>query len=294
MSRPLHRIFGCVLLVAVVVVVAPAGLSAQALPTPKDFVSNLDLRCYRLNDQPPLNLGLNLTHLNPVLSAMALPVENVVLGKPTEFCAPVFKQNIAPPNTALPFLRYVDLKCYDIQGPPLNVNLALTHLNPSIVNIFGANTNVVVREPQQLCVPVRKNNQAIPAAVLQLIQWIDLKCYRVDAPAAFNANIQLHHLNPLWAALAPQMAQFQAVPPNQLCVPVAKNGQIPPATVLPIVQYSDVLCYRVQAAALNQALTLRHLNPLFVAMGLQPENVVVGGTTELCVPVAKNGNFPPG
>jgi hypothetical protein len=39
---------------------------------------------------------------------------------------------------------------------------------------------------------------------------------------------------------------------------------------------------------------LNHLNPVLRNMNLPAENVIVGGTTKLCVPVAKNGFFPPG
>jgi hypothetical protein len=67
-----------------------------------------------------------------------------------------------------------------------------------------------------------------------------------------------------------------------------------PAAVLPIVQYSDVLCYRINGLALNQTFNLTHLNPVLTAMGLPVEaNVKVAGSDKLCVPVAKNGFFPP-
>ena len=273
----------------------PASLDAQALPTPRDFVSNFDLRCYRLNDQPPLNVPLRLDHLNPYFIQKGLPFENVILGKPRELCVPVYKNNVPPSATSLPFLRFADLKCYDITGPSLDLDLHLDHLNPQVWPVLGPSVDGTVREPQQLCVPVRKNNQNIPAAVLQLIQWLDIKCYRFEPKVFPVGQIQLHHLNPLYAGIAPQMVQFLTAPQPQLCVPVMKNLQKPtPDAVLNIIQYADVLCQPVQGAAINQAVTLRHLNPVLSAMGLPVENVVVGGTTELCVPVAKNGFFPPG
>ncbi len=273
----------------------PWVLEAQALPTPRDFVSNLDLRCYRLNDQPAVNVPLRLDHLNPYFVQKGLPYEDVVLGKPRELCLPVYKNNVQPSATSLPFLRYADLKCYDITGPSLDLDLHLDHLNPQVWPVLGPSVDGVVREPQQLCVPVRKNNQAIPAAVLQLIRWLDIKCYRFEPKVFPVGQIQLRHLNPLYANIPGQQVQFLTAPNPQLCVPVMKNLQKPvPDAVLNIVQYADVLCQPVQGAAINQAVTLHHLNPVLRQMGLPAENVVVGGTTELCVPVAKNGFFPPG
>jgi hypothetical protein len=106
--------------------------------------------------------------------------------------------------------------------------------------------------------------------------------------------INLTHLNPLFSTLPTETANFVGLPPNQLCVPVKKNKQAPPTTVLPIIQYSDVLCYPIRGLPLNKQLTLTHLNPVLRAMGLPAENVLVTDTDKLCVPVAKNGLFPPG
>ena len=209
---------------------------------------------------------------------------------------PVYKNTVVPSPTSLPFIRFVDWKCYGITGPSLNLPLMLNHLNPVIPGLLGPTVNVTVREPQQLCVPVRKNNTVIPAAVLQLIRWLDVKCYRVDAPAStVSPSITLTHLNPL-ITQPPETVNFLTpVTPTQLCVPVKKNNVSPPAAVLPIVQYSDVLCYRINGLPLNQTFNLTHLNPVLVGMGLPPENnVPVTTSTKLCVPVAKNGFFPPG
>jgi hypothetical protein len=82
--------------------------------------------------------------------------------------------------------------------------------------------------------------------------------------------------------------------PQQLCVPVMKNQQMPPTTVLQYIQYSDVLCYQATGNPLGLNLSLRHIDPVLVAMGLPTENVFVGSSLKLCVPVAKNGMLPPG
>lgn len=267
---------------------------AQPLPPVASFVSNLDVRCYQIPNQPPLNVGLQLDHLNPVLRQMGLPPEQVVLQQPNQLCVPVAKNGVFPPNDTLPFIRFVDWKCYGISGPPINVPLQLNHLNPVIANLLGPTDQVILREPQQLCVPVAKNGLIPPPDVLQLIQWLDVKCYRVDAQQPIvNTPIQLTHLNPLFGGIPPQGTTIVGPRAIQLCVPVAKNQKYPPDTVLRHVAFSDVLCYRLQGPALNQQLTLQHLNPVLREMGLPQENVPVTISTKLCVPVAKNGQFPP-
>ncbi|HEX6862004.1 MAG TPA: hypothetical protein VF414_04260, partial [Thermoanaerobaculia bacterium] len=73
------------------------------------------------------------------------------------------------------------------------------------------------------------------------------------------------------------------------------NGMNPnPAGVAQIIRYSDVLCYNLDGLPLDKQLKLTHLNPVLNAMGLPPEDVKVTDSTKLCVPVAKNGMFPPG
>ena len=268
---------------------------AQPLPPPANFVSNLDVRCYRIPNQLPINVPLQLDHLNPVLRQMGLSPEHVVLQQPQQLCVPVAKNNVFPPTDTLPFIQFLDWKCYGISGPPINVPLQLSHLNPVIAHLLGPNDQVVLREPQQLCVPVAKNGQIPPPEVLRLVEQVDVKCYRVDAqqPIA-NTPIQLTHLNPLFAGTAGENATIVGPRAIQLCVPVAKNQKIPPDDVLRIVQFSDVLCYRLQGLPLNKQLTLQHLNPVLRDMGLPQEDVPVTLSEKLCVPVAKNGQFPPG
>ena len=71
-----------------------------------------------------------------------------------------------------------------------------------------------------------------------------------------------------------------------------KNKNAPPSSILPFVEFADVLCYPATGAALGQTLSLRHINPLLT--GLPVENLFVGASQQLCVPVAKNGMLPPG
>jgi hypothetical protein len=75
---------------------------------------------------------------------------------------------------------------------------------------------------------------------------------------------------------------------------VTKNQQQPPSSILPFVQFADVLCYPATGKPLNMNLTLHHLNPVLVGMGLPSETVPVTNSLQLCVPVAKNGMLPPG
>lgn len=283
--RPLRRVGGLLLLAVVV----PGAGFGQALPSPASFVRNLDVRCYKIPGATP-GVNLQLTHLNPVLVSMGQPVENVTLGLPLDLCVPVYKEANVPPQDVLPFIRFVDWKCHAISGPALNLPLTLDQLNPIIANLLGATTTVTVREPQQLCVPVYKNNAVPPAEVQQLVNFLDVKCYRVESsPIPLNKQVKLTHLNPLITNPAETVTFLQ--PPHLLCVPVQKNQQTPPSAVLPIIQYSDVLCYRTSGAQLNRTLTLTHLNPLLA--GLPPETVTATDPTKFCVPVAKNGNFPP-
>jgi hypothetical protein len=290
MKRLVH-LFAVLLLVLVAL---PTAVSGQALPTPAAFARFFDLRCFKIPvPQPPLGVQLRLDHLNPYFVEKGLPFEIVDVKEPQDLCVPVYKENFQPTPDVFPFLRFADLKCYGISGPSLDLPLHLDHLNPIIANKFGPGVEVTVREPQQLCVPVFKNNAAPPAAVRQLVAWLDLKCYRVETDQAIAGSINLTHLNPLFAGLPPEKVEFSGPSPNQLCVPVSKNQQPPPPAVRPIIAYADVLCYDIKGQPLNQQLKLTHLNPVLINMGLQPEFVPVLDTHKLCVPVAKNGFFPP-
>ncbi len=293
MVKLVHKASLCGLLLGALLSL-PAAVMGQALPTPARFVSFLDVRCYQIPNQPPLGVPLRLDHLNPVLVQKGLPPEQVTLGSPQDLCVPVQKNNNAPSPDVLPFIQFVDWKCYGISGPSLDLPLHLDHLNPVISAMFGPSDDVTVREPQQLCVPVAKNGNFPSTAVRHLVESLDVKCYRVDATQHVSGNINLTHLNPLFAKLPPESTTIVGPTANQLCVPVAKNGRTPSSDIFPIIQYSDVLCYPLVGNPLNMQLRLSHLNPVLIGMGLPDENVFVTNTDKLCVPVAKNGNFPPG
>ncbi len=292
MDRSLGKLLtGCLFVLTLMAV--PAAAFAQLPASPRRFVDNLDVRCYQIPNQPPLNVALRLDHLNPLFVSMHLPFENVVLGAPQQLCVPVEKNGMVPPSDTLPFIQYIDWKCYGISGSPLNLPLTLTQLNPVIAGLFGSTVAVTVGAPQQLCVPVVKNNTNPPANVLALVQYLDVKCYGVTTTVSNSAVVTLSHLNPLLATL-PRENSTIGPAPVQLCVPVTKNQQQVPTTVVQYIEYSDVLCYPATGASLSQNLTLTHINPVLVSMGLPRENVLVTNSLKLCVPVAKNGMLPPG
>ena len=179
-------------------------------------------------------------------------------------------------------------------GPALNLPVRIDQLNPVIADLLGPTDIVTVQSPQQLCVPVAKNFSAgdIPPDVLQLVQYLDVECYQVNATNPVGGQtLQLTHLNPLLASLPQETVTFTGPTATQLCTPVAKNGNYPPDGVLPYIKYSDVLCYDVTGPSLNMDIFITHLNP--VLAGLPTVNLGVTATQKLCVPVAKNHLFPP-
>ncbi|WP_380808283.1 hypothetical protein [Sphaerisporangium aureirubrum] len=282
------------LLSAAVAVLAVAFLSvpsatALALPTAKDFVSHLDLECFRTSQYQPPATTLMVRHLNPVLSG--LPVETVTLGPREQLCTPVAKNNNIPPDSVLEFIRFVDVACYRISGIAVNMTLVLHQINPLLTDV--PRQQVVMGVPQQLCVPVLKNNLLPPDEVLKFISHIDLKCYAITPNTPMNRALNLQQLNRVLAGPIPPR-DVRVTNARQLCVPVQKRGDEIPPEVLRILQWIDLEKYDILPATANPtvSLTLRHLNP--VLSHLPGEQALIGGQSQLAVPVAKNGQFPPG
>ncbi len=268
---------------------APRALA----PSVRRFVDNLDVRCYQLSGQPPLNRDLTLSQLNPVVLNVVGP-QRVTLGEPQQLCVPVAKDQALPPDDVLPYISYVDWKCYAIKGPEAKISLDLTQLNPVMAKLVGANVQVKMLAPQQLCVPVFKDTAKPPPQVEQLVKYLDEECYAVQSDQRVNGKaLSLHHLNPLFGAPGWEKAAL-AGGPSQLCVPVAKDGTIPPDDVLQYVQFSDVLCYPLSGASLDRQLALTQLDPVMIAKQVPVEHVAAGASKSLCVPVAKDGKIPPG
>lgn len=205
---------------------------------------------------------------------------------------------LAQVPSPLRFVQSLDLKCYRIESDvaSLDIPLRLDHLNPVLRQMGLPPEQVVVREPQQLCVPVAKNERVPPPDVLRFIEHVDLKCYRIESDIqSLDIPLRLDHLNPVLREMEASPEQVIVRDPQQLCVPVAKNGRIPPPDILRLIEHIDLKCYGIESdvSSLEIPLRLDHLNPLFRQMGLPPEQVIVHDQQQLCVPVAKNGQMPP-
>ncbi len=267
------------------------AMEAASQPSPRRFVENLDVRCYKIITER--DVLLHLDHLNPVFQEQGMGPEDVDFD-PQQLCVPVQKNDQRVPDDVLRYIQWVDWRCHGINGPSLDLPLKAHHLNREMIKLFGDSDEIIVREPQQLCVPVAKDNKFPPEEVLKLIEWLDVKCYRVDSKQAFDdRGIRLTHLNPLFADHSPEDTRIVGPAPVQLCVPVAKNGAFPPDSVVKVISFSDVLCYKLQGKPLSQKIKLNHLNPVLRQWFPDSELVNVTDTEKLCVPVAKNQAFPP-
>lgn len=278
-------------LAVVFLCVPPAG--ALALPTPKDLTAFLDLECYRTTPYLPPAVTLTVRHINPVLGA--LPAETVTLGRREQLCVPVAKNAQTPPSPALDFIRYVDLACYNITGATVNTGLVLGHLNPLFQNL--PRTQISMNTPQQLCVPVVKNNAVPPAEVLALVRYIDLKCYGITPNTPLNQFVTLRQLNPVLTGVIPTHTG-QVLYARQLCVPVQKAGDTIPPAVLNVVRWIDLEKFDMNVSpsplpgTVVISLGLRHIDP--VLAGVPAGTATLAGVDQLALPVAKNGNLPPG
>lgn len=273
--------------VALPLVATPAA--AVPLPTPKDFVSNLDLECFRTSAYTPPQTLIRTRHLNPVLAG--LPVETVTLGTREQLCVPVAKNGVIPASPALDFLRYVDLACYKIGGAAINRTLTLSHLNPQLASL--PRRTVTLSVPQQLCVPVVKRGAEPPTDVRRLVSYIDLKCYLESPQASLDVALGLSHLNPLFATSLARH-EGRVTLNRQLCVPVRKNDEVIPTDVANIVRWVDLEKFDLVTPALTtpRSLTIGHLNPSLA--GLPLEQVTIQAATQIMLPMAKNGALPPG
>ncbi|MDF5754389.1 hypothetical protein [Spongiactinospora sp. TRM90649] len=284
-----RTISAAVALLAVVFLVAPPA-TALALPTPKDYTAYLDLECFATDPYQPPATTLTLRHLNPVLAN--LPVETVTLGTREQLCTPVAKNRVYPPNGVADFIKFTDLACYKISGATVNRALVLSQLNPLLANL--PRQQVTLTNAQQLCVPVLKNNVGpVTREVLEFISHIDLKCYGITPNNPLNQGLNLTQLNPV-IARAIQPRDVRVVNARQLCVPVQKRGDEIPPEILRVVQWIDLEKYDVVSASAvpSVSLTLQHVNP--VLRGLPVERATLLGRSQLALPVAKNGSFPPG
>jgi len=201
------------------------------VPTPRalPIIANSDLICYQATAPLPVDVDLKLNHLNPVLKD--LPAEFVHLTELQSVCVPVRKNAAQIPPAIKTIDSYVDQACYKLEEPTSDANmpLFLSHLNPIIRAWNFPDREVVMRRAHTMCVPIAKNNEVVPPAVLALVQWLDFLKYRVDVIQGAGPvfPLALTHLNPLFAAL-PQFPVTVYNDPIHLMVPVMKNDHIPP------------------------------------------------------------------
>src|SRR6516162_2249639 len=85
----------------------------------------------------------------------------------------------------------------------------------------------------------------------EVVSSLDLKCYGITDPngnplPAINFPLHLDHLNPLFQQLQIPPEDVVLLDPFQLCVPVAKNGLIPPPPAMDYIQWIDLVCYNMQ------------------------------------------------
>lgn len=259
-------------------------------PSPLRYVSSLDLECFRTTPYtpPPLAAPIVLSHLNPVLAEQARwTIQS--LGPRTQLCSPVAKNGQIPSEDVLDFVRYTDLSCYRITGPNINYPVKLSHLNP-VLKDFPVR-GVTLGAPEQLCVPVIKNQSVPPDEVLRFVRYIDLACFRETPQASLNTQLKLTQLNKELSDIPTTLVDVRLN--RQLCVPVRKNNQEIPDDVLKIVQYIDLEKFDIAAPTPPAVqLRLRHINPLLTGLPIEPATLV--GREQLAVPMAKNGQIPPG
>ncbi len=199
-------------------------------------------------------------------------------------------QGLPPPSQIVP---EIDLKCYKIAGgTPLNVNLTLRHLNPVLQSMGLAPENVIVQQPETLCVPVFKNGVPPPPNVLPFVQFMDFVCYAITTTTPFpNVPLRLTHLNRVVVNSGAPIESVILTNPRQLCLPVEKAGAAIPTAVRRLVQFIDLKCYDIVSQIqpppppLNLPLRLHHLNPLLAPLPI--ESVIVQNPRQLCVPVLK-------
>jgi hypothetical protein len=254
------------------------------------YVSMLDLECFRTNpyQPPPLPKPLTLTHLNPVLAGLApWTIQN--LGPRIQLCSPVAKNGKIPPEDVLDFIRFTDLSCYRIGGPNIDFEVKLHHLNPVFAEL--PDRQVTLGAPDQLCLPVIKNDEKPTDEVLRFVQYVDLACFRETPQVPLDTSVKLTQLNRALSELP--TTEVRVNENRQLCVPVRKNAQKIPDDVLKVLQYIDLEKFDITAPTMPQInLRLRNINPLLT--GLPVEEATLLARQQLAVPVAKNGNIPTG
>ncbi|MEO1229903.1 MAG: hypothetical protein AAFZ18_13430 [Myxococcota bacterium] len=276
-----------------------SGASAQPLPTPYDFVSNLDLECYRSTPEPPPASSVNLRHLNPALGGLQQMANLFELRR---VCLPVQKNGRTPPPQVRPFVSEVDLACYRAEAPPVDIPIRVSHLNPVLGNL--PDETLRITELKQVCLPVEKTAangnpgqpSQTPFNVRQLVQHIDVACYKLQQSTSdVNFPLTLEHLNPVVRGYNLPGRNTRMRRAFQLCLPVGKDNQPIPPAVRQIVRWVDFLRYRLNPVpAVSMDLWLEHRNPLYVGAAPFFESLFTPPNLHLMVPVSKRTPGPNG
>jgi hypothetical protein len=134
-------------------------------------------------------------------------------------------------------------------------------------------------------VPAVAQAQPTPFA---LAAGLDLECRPAQgAPPA--ANVVVRQLNPVLKDKIPvQNAKLGGL--AEVCVPVAKNGQLPPPNALAIDRWVDLSCFDAEAAPISVDVKVSHINPQLV--NLPDEAITLTKLEQICLPVRKNGAEP--
>lgn len=183
----------------------------------------------------------------------------------------------------LRFVSNLDLECFRTSPyTPPAIAIGTRHLNPVLADLPG---EIVVLGPREkLCVPVAKRGAEPTDDVIDFIRWVDLSCYRIQG-INVNRTLTLRHLNPLFATSVPAKTVVITVP-QHLCLPVIKNGVVPPAEVLRLVQHIDLKCYLAQPqTSLHKQVHLTHLNRVLAQLPRHVGDITFN--RQLCVPVLK-------
>lgn len=127
----------------------------------RQLVSFIDLKCYLEEPPEPLNLDLQLTHLNPVL-VDRLPPHPAFVHENRELCVPVQKNDQPIPDEVRNVVQWIDLEKFLIETEPLRqpITLTIDHLNPELRHL--PTEQVTLFQSRHLMVPVAKNGEFPP------------------------------------------------------------------------------------------------------------------------------------
>lgn len=120
------------------------------------------------------------------------------------------------------------------------------------------------------------------------VSQLDFECRRAQGPAPVD-DLRIRQLNPVLQGHLPNQ-RAELGPLEEVCVPVAKDFQIPGPLALKFIRSLDLACYKATAEEVRVGVDLSHLNPVLSA--LPDESVVLKQLAQVCLPVSKNNVLP--